>query len=228
LTTQCLGGFSGVEVSFHVHFLLNKRREMMNEDSIRGRKPTFIRGIPLRPRAWTMGLFVALLTVLPVSLVAAQEDPGNTNGNAVPVDRLMIKYSDGTGFEFMGMTSIEQKILPPSDELPAVQGENASPLAGFWYELLAVDGSVRYRRLMDNPVLLVFEGPDMEGSSDGEGVPDRKEGLPSERVFTILVPKVEPGEEVVIYGNPIAPDAQGEPAGELARFTPVPSIPPIG
>ena len=71
-------------------------------------------------------------------------------------DRWVIQFAGG-GFSLLSR-STTTKVLAGSDELPAVQ----LPPSGFWYELRSADGSVRYRRIIDDPVLLVFEGPALD------------------------------------------------------------------
>jgi hypothetical protein len=47
-------------------------------------------------------------------------------------------------------------VLAPSDELPGEVGT----VSGFWFELQNADNTTLYRRIIDDPVLLVFEGPE--------------------------------------------------------------------
>jgi hypothetical protein len=124
----------------------------------------------------------------------------------VAVERLTVRYSAGA-FTLLSKTAT-RKVLPPSDSLPA--GER--PPAGFWYEHRSADGVLRYRRIIDNPVLLVFEGPDGEKP----GIPDRKEALPAERVFDLLIPRSSVGDVVALFSSPLQPEAQGQPAQQVA------------
>lgn len=154
--------------------------------------------------------FVGLLLVVFLSTAAAQDIP---TSNAVPAERIKLQYSNGI-FSLLGRSPI-RKVIPPSQELPAVQKD----LSGFWYELRGPTGIVRYRRIIQTPVLQVFEGPD-----PGQEAPSRKEGLPPQRVFSLLVPSPEIGDELVLVGSPLEPNTQGEPAEELAKITLIPII----
>jgi hypothetical protein len=141
-----------------------------------------------------------VLSSLALPLALAQE-PG-----PVAAERLTIKFGNGI-FELLSQAHV-RKVLPPSDSLP----RSDRPRAGFWYEHRSADGTLRYRRVIDNPVLLVFEGPD----GPKAGLPDRKEGLPSERVFSILIPRSSIGDVVALFSSPLKPDAHGEPAQQVA------------
>jgi hypothetical protein len=92
--------------------------------------------------------------------VFAQEIPEPTNPQ--DADRWVIEF-DGGAFALLSR-SATTKVLPGSDELPAVQ----VPPSGFWYELRSADGSVRYRRITGNPVRLVFEGPALDDGQTPE------------------------------------------------------------
>ena len=141
-------------------------------------------------------------------------DGGNGDGDANGADpraaeRIVIRFQGGA-FELLSRIPLA-KLLPPSAELAA----GALPRSGFWFELQSGDGSVRYRRFGQNPVLLAFEGPDID---NGGTVPDRIESIPAERVFTLLVPAPQPGDRLVLFSSPLEPGAQAAPAQEVARF----------
>ena len=152
-------------------------------------------------RSWSAGAS-ALAVLLCSSVVPAHAQ----DSRAVPVERLAVRYAAGA-FTLLAKAAT-RKVLPPSDSLPA--GER--PPAGFWYEHRSAEGELRYRRIIENPVLLVFEGPD--GAKPG--IPDRKEGLPAERVFDLLIPRSSPGDVVALFSSPLQPDAQGQPAQQVA------------
>ena len=204
---------------------------------------------------------VAVAAVFAVGGSFAQE--GSQPGEPQRTNRWVIEFSGG---EFSLLSrSLTTKVLPASDELPAVQ----LPHSGFWFELRAADGSVRYRHVTGNPVLLVFEGPALEegnvvptvarsesygpdnpSAGRGQGriaemhgksqaaVPQRAtlarqttadvirdEAIPEERVFTLLTPAAGQGEALVLFSSPLAPNSQGAPATEVARFVVQPEIP---
>ncbi len=97
------------------------------------------------------GSAAALTAALALAPAARAQNGGPAEPG--PVDRWVVTFSAGA-FTLDSRARTE-KILPASDELPAVQ----LPPSGFFYELRAADGSVRYRRIVADPVRLVFEGP---------------------------------------------------------------------
>ena len=154
---------------------------------------------------------LALASVVPAT-ARAQEPPG-----VVPVEQAVVRFAAGV-FSLLDRLPA-RKVLPPSDALP-----DADALAGFWYEVRAADGSLRYRRVIGDPIRLVFEGPEPDA---GPGAPaSRKEAIPAERVFTLLIPAALAGDELVLFSSPLEPGAQGEPAAEVARLELAPIIIP--
>jgi hypothetical protein len=81
----------------------------------------------------------------------------DTSSRARPVQRLIIHYAEGE-FALRSQQHL-MKVLPPSDNLPGASGPNSTPGAwsGFWFELVAEDGTVLYRRLTENPIIRVVE-----------------------------------------------------------------------
>jgi hypothetical protein len=126
----------------------------------------------------------------------------------VPVERLTIRYRAGT-FELLSSTP-DTMVLPPRD----MAADDGRARAGFWYEHRTAGGTLRYRRVMRNPVLLVFEEAGVPGS---EGLV-RHEAVPAERVFSILIPAARDRDVVALFSSPIRLGAEGEPAGQVARF----------
>jgi hypothetical protein len=177
----------------------------------------------------SMASAVAVLVSAPGGLAQGTSD-GPPPSRAQFVNRLVLEYNQGELVLLSQRPLV--KVLPPSDELPAVQirddreepngpTPNDPPAAqlpsGFWFEVLAGDGSVRYRRIMENPILLTFEGIDPERE---DGVLERVESVPVKRVFSILVP-VDRGEladtSVVFFSSPLEPGAQAKSASEIGR-----------
>jgi hypothetical protein len=142
-----------------------------------------------------------------VNEVIAQSDISK----AVNADRVLIRFNNGA-FELLSVTPL-RKVLPPTDPLPSKK----HPISGFWYELLDSDGSVLYRRVIENPVLLVSEVP--ENSKKSKIL--RSEAVPKERVFSLLIPTAEPGDKLLLIGSPITIDKhkRHEPASLLASFS---------
>jgi hypothetical protein len=139
-----------------------------------------------------------------------------------PALRLVLEYVEGD-FAILSQNAV-RKVLPPSDELPAVQPLNGQPglPSGFWVEVVMGDGSVRYRRIMENPIFLTFEGinPEDQGLEPKlEGV----ESLPTRRVFSILIPAYPPDPvhgppSLLIFSSPLRVGARAEPASEIGRL----------
>lgn len=147
-------------------------------------------------------------------------------GRPQPVERLTIEFVDpndndnsnpnralGTNnFRLLSRQDVLM-VLPPADLLPATP--NGGLPSGFWYELVAADGSVRYRRIIHNPVFLTFEGPDID---TGGMVPDRKEAIPQSRIFSLLVPNPLSGDSLVLFSSPLTLDGHGRAASEVGRI----------
>jgi hypothetical protein len=105
--------------------------------------------LPTLPR-WVTSVVIAVgaALVLVMTPVAMAQDPGP--GDA---DRVTLRYADDQ-IELVGVTPLVT-YLPPSDELPGSLGT----VSGFWFELRSSEGAVRYRRVVGDPIRLVFEGP---------------------------------------------------------------------
>jgi hypothetical protein len=122
-----------------------------------------------------------------VASPSGSQDPSRA---PVPVDRLVISYQAGQ-FALVSRTSTT-KVLPVSDSLPSGSAR------GFWYELQSSDGSTRYRRIVSDPIPLVFEGPDPDGPP---GKIQRAEAMPDARFFSVLTPRCAPGDSLVLFGT---------------------------
>jgi hypothetical protein len=167
-----------------------------------------MRCIRSRLLSWASLWLVALGSAVLASPSRAQELPPEPE--PVAVERLVIRFAAGQFSIFTRHAT--QKILPPSDELPAVQNP-----AGFWYEVRSAEGAVRYRRILENPVPLVFEGPAEPDSPPGTPA-SRSEAIPSERFFTLLIPAPMQGDVLILFSSPLRPGAQGEPASQVASL----------
>src|SRR5215467_12490989 len=95
---------------------------------------------------------IATLSAVPLGLALAQDAGGQ--GQPVAVDQVGIHFTAPGSFDVVSQTSLT-KVLTPSDELPGAP----QPLSGFWFELQSATGAVKYRRVVGNPVLIVFGGP---------------------------------------------------------------------
>ena len=176
-------------------------------------------------------LLAAMLLVtgiIAADLVLAQ-------GKAVPVDRLIIRFQQDdlqSGvFEVIGRKQVT-KVLAPSDELPA-QGH---PVSGFYYELQSADGTVLYRRIISNPIPLTVEVPQKRLDAAAGDQPsikiERKQIVPQHRVFTVLIPQADVGDQLVLFSSPLQSTQQSSlmksgrqtgAAQEVARLSPAPS-----
>jgi len=182
-------------------------------------------------------LSAAMLLAMGVTAAALILSPEESHGKSVPADRVVVRFQQddhqGAVFEVISRKQIT-KVLPPSDELPTVD----SPVSGFYYELRSADGTVLYRRIINNPVPLVVEVPvkSLEAVASGEKTPtvDRKETIPRERIFTLVIPRAGPGDQLVIFSSPLQTGERAglqkfgrpaDPAQEVARITLIPSTP---
>jgi hypothetical protein len=153
---------------------------------------------------------VVLLSCALCSAVGAQP-PGS--GGPVAAERIDIAFERGS-YAVVSRVPVT-KVLPPSDDLPAGPG----PFSGFWFELRAADGSLRYRRVIGDPVLIVAEAPiPVKGARPGSAAVtlDRHTAVPDTCTFTVLVPAPQAGDELLLFGPPYAPDARGAMAAPSA------------
>jgi hypothetical protein len=163
-----------------------------------------------------------LALVLPLWVVAPEAGAQGTGSRAQPALRLVIEYVEGE-FSILSQNAV-RKVLPPSDELPAVQSPNGQVVlpSGFWIEVVLGDGSVRYRRIMENPIYLTFEGinPEDQGL---EPKLERVESLPQRKVFSILIPAYPPDPvhgppSLRLFSSPLRVGARAESASEIGRL----------
>jgi hypothetical protein len=149
-----------------------------------------------------------LLSLGVASALAAQP------GTPVPAERLTIRFQEGT-FEVVSRTAL-LKVLPPSDELPA----DSIP-SGFWYELRSEKGRLRYRKIIEDPCLIRYEG-----RAEGAGTTatlERRDIVRSAGTFSLLVPRATAGDQLLLVESPHEPERRNEPAVEVARLTVVPA-----
>jgi hypothetical protein len=150
---------------------------------------------------------LSLFVFVSASAFAGQAAP-------VPAHRLVVRFADG-GFEIVSRTEVT-KVLPPSDELPP-----DSQASGFWYELRSASGRLIYRRIIDDPCHIRFEGPaDGVAIRGRRAAPVRSEAFPGERTFSLLVPRAGPGDELVLMESPHERERRDEAAAEVARLAP--------
>ena len=99
------------------------------------------------------------------------------------------------------------KLLPPSDDLPA--GGPEGELAGFWFELRDGSGRTTYRQIESNP--LVHACSDVIADREGGGTELRRlAAVADDTTFTFLIPRPRgDGAHVVIFSSPPDAVAQG-------------------
>jgi len=146
-------------------------------------------------------------------VVMAVAGAAHGQGGPVAAERLVVRFDRGT-YSLAQRDSLSE-VLPPSDPAPP------RPASGFWFELQSSEGSVLYRRIIGDPIRLVFEG----GATGAPGEPIvRTESIPEERVFAVLVPADDSAESLVLFSSPLRLNAQGEPASEVARLPLLPIV----
>jgi hypothetical protein len=107
---------------------------------------SIVAGIP--SSAICVGIAFTVCVCAAPAALAQGSDP-------VDADRVTVRFT-GDQFELVGVNAVSS-VLPPADELPGDLGS----VSGFWFELQAAGGEARYRRIIGDPVRLVFEGPDV-------------------------------------------------------------------
>jgi hypothetical protein len=148
---------------------------------------------------------VAVAALLGAS--AQAQDPG---AHAIPVDRVVMRFARGQ-FQLLERIPL-LKVIPPSDALPREEG----PLTGFWFELRSPDGALLYRRIESSPVRVRFEGP--VDPAAGDTMPSFFDDMSTDVVFSLLIPRANPGDQLVLFSCPLRRGSQGLPAGEVARI----------
>lgn len=172
-------------------------------------------------------MLLAIAVAAPHLVLAQGEQPSK----AVPVDRITVKFvydgHQGGVYEVIDSKRIT-KVLPPSSELPTTR----SGVSGFYYELQSADGTVLYRRIIHNPIPFTVEVPEKPldaKASDEEGVKiERQQSIPTERIFTVLIPQASAGDQLVFFSSPLQSSKEAEimvsakstdAAQEVARIT---------
>lgn len=140
----------------------------------------------------------------------------SNNENSAPVDRAirLVCVADADGVRVTSRSRLA-KVVPPTESLPDVS--SAAGRSGFWVEVRDAADRVRYRRVMADPLPSRLEAPAENG---GFG---QLPGAPSTGTFTVLVPDLDDGEELVLMrgsGRGAGPaTAADRVSGELARIS---------
>lgn len=154
-------------------------------------------------RARQLVLALAIAVLVGGGIAVADEEPGP--GAA---QRALVKFADGT-FELVSLTSLTT-VLPPNDELP-----DADAVSGFWFELQDGDGTPIYRRVIGDPVRLVFEGPSDEVVTAASRL-SRRPGTPmTQRRTTLRMLRIV---QAGVFGAAFAPVEQDD-TSSLDRFS---------
>jgi len=149
-----------------------------------------IQGNPLRLRVSAAGLNQASEHIEPVRVL-----------------RAVIEYNEGT-FRLERLIALKM-MLPASDPEPRdASGESSS---GFWIELRSSEEAVLYRKILDDPLLYHHEGVDPSGPKNAIR---RIDWVPGTRTFSILIPDLPNGEQVVFFGSVIPNLAQPSAASQ--------------
>jgi hypothetical protein len=138
-------------------------------------------------------------------LAIGAESKGNPS--VQPVERLMIRYSEGS-FEIVERITL-QKILPPSVELP----DSVGRVAGYWFEVQNADSKTIYRRRMTAPEIIYTESP----TEDEPHKLQRTDIVVSEKLLSVLVPKKSAARSLVFFGHPAGAEKRMRPAAEIGR-----------
>jgi len=128
-----------------------------------------------------------------------------------PVLRIRVR-ARGDAWTVVKQTRVPSMTLQKSVELPVGPGRR---LSGFWYEAAAADGSVLYRRVMQDPA-----DPSVEVRTEGGGLRQARP-VRDDVSFEILVPDLPEVAEVRIFSSPkTGPVGQlrEEPARQVAAF----------
>ena len=107
-------------------------------------------------RSTRLGVALATAVLAWAQVAHAQDIP---TGNAVAANRVVLEFANGS-FTLQERSEL-RSVLAPSDPLP----ESTSGVSGFWYELRDSSGSLLYRRIIESPVFVRFEGP----ATDADG-----------------------------------------------------------
>jgi hypothetical protein len=166
---------------------------------------------------------VSLVAIGLSFLISSQSAAADSAGsNATDAVRLVIEFDRG-GFKITSATSV-RKTLPPSDEIPD------GPTSGWYFELQNADGKALYRRIIHDPITTAFEGPDPDLRHTN--IPIRSASVPNTRVFSLVMPAAQPGDEFVLFGAGLSSGADASlqrsaalaASGELTRLLIVPPI----
>jgi hypothetical protein len=152
----------------------------------------------------TLRVADAVLVGLFLTQSAFAQEPGGHG--AIPANRVVVHLQNGV-FQLLACIPLI-KSLPDSDA--TIDGEQLR--SGFWYELQASDGSVRYRRAVANPLIDRVEMYDP--ASDGLVLVEQ---IAQDKLFSVLIPRAETDNLLVLFSSPLQRSSL-EPAKEISRI----------
>ena len=126
--------------------------------------------------------------------------------------RLRFDYEHGE-IAVVDRSEVEMRALP-SENLESL---NPADRTGFWFEVRDRQGKLLYRRGMRAPMLRTSE------TSDSDGTRRVRPAVPARGSFSVLVPDLPAGAELVLFASPMGRGRLLRPATEMLR---VPLSPP--
>lgn len=118
--------------------------------------------------------------------------------------RLVFEY-DGSFVRLVSRDRVDAVTLP-SDPLDSFEGRS-----GFWYEVTDGGSALLYRRVTHNPLAFASEVHDPERSARA-GVAE------TSGVFSLLVPELRDGRQILLVGSPPGEQGLAQPASVIGVF----------
>jgi hypothetical protein len=125
---------------------------------------------------------------------------------AIQARRVLLQWDNGA-WSVRRAERIGLKVFPASSRLP-----KGAAISGFWYELVAPDGAVLYRRVMQDPTRQQVSIPLRDGSYTSAAL-RRPRAL-----LQILVPAEPPDATLQVWGQQLTTDRRVPRAQLLARL----------
>jgi hypothetical protein len=125
---------------------------------------------------------------------------------AAPARRVLLQWDDGA-WSVLRSERIGNKVFMASSRLP-----KTDVVSGFWYELVAPDGTVLYRRVQHDPTRQRAHVPTKDGTY--RGVPLRR----TRALLQILLPAEPDDATLQIWGQQLSADRRVRRAERLASL----------
>jgi hypothetical protein len=120
--------------------------------------------------------------------------------------RLSFRFELGE-FTLFDRRELEMRALPTNDLEPLKPQERS----GFWVEVQDQRGRALYRRSMPHPMIRRSE------AHDDETVPRTVMWVEERGAFSVVVPNLSGGAELVMFGSPTDQPEIPQPAAEIMR-----------